>query len=135
LRLGPWAGGGTSRLAEVEDGLGGGEVLDVPVLDEGGARGVGGEGRVAGSLILVLYRVLQTVRSEQASLLRLDLRPPTGEVLRLVKVVLVILERSVWSDSEILPGLARLWGGFIRSTVSLVLFLLPRLLPLLIGVL
>ena len=71
---------------------------------------VGGEGGVGWSLILVLYRVLQAVRPEQAGLLRLDLllRPGTGEVLRLVVELLILLLRSVGSGSETVPGLARL---------------------------
>ena len=71
--------------------------------------GVGGEGGVGWSLILVLYRVLQTVGAEQAGVLRLDLlRPGTGEVLRLVVELLIVLERSVGSGSEIVPGRAGL---------------------------
>ena len=86
-----------SRLAEVEDGLSRGEVLDVAVLEEGGVGGVGGgEGGIAGSLILVLYRVFQTVRSEQSCLLCLDmtvdlLRPAAGEILRLLEVEVIVL--------------------------------------------
>ena len=73
--------------------------------------GVGGEGSIAGSLILVLYRVLQTVRSEQSSLLRLDmtvllLHPPTGEVLGLleVDVILLVLKGSVRPEAQELPA-------------------------------
>ena len=91
-RLGP-------GLAEVEDGLGGGEVLHVPVLQEGGTEG--GKGGIAGLLVLVLHRILQTVRSEQAGLLGLHLRtflgPFAGEILgllqipRMQKVVVVVV--------------------------------------------
>ena len=106
-------------LAQVEDGLGGGEVLDVPVSDvartERHPGEVIGEGR--GPVILVLYRVLEAVRPEQASLcLGLDLWPLEAEVLRLeevltlgmVMMVSLLLPRSVGSETRI-RGASRCW--------------------------
>ena len=109
MRLGE-AGRG---LAQVEDGLGGGEVLDVPVSDVAGTERHPGEviGEGRGPVILVLYRVLEAVRPEQASLcLGLDLWPLEAEVLRLEEVltlgmvmvmVSLLLPRSVGSETRI----------------------------------
>ena len=76
-------------LAEVEDGLCRGQVLNVPVLQEGGGA-VGGEVGEAGLAVLVLHWVLQAVRPEQSSLLGLHLgiilRSFAGEILGLLEV-------------------------------------------------
>ena len=101
-------------LAQVEDGLGGGEVLDVPVLDELRTEGHSGEVIVEAEgrrpVILVLYRVLEAVGPEQAclSLSLDDLGPLEAEVLRLEEVltlvmvmVSLLLPRGVGSETPI----------------------------------
>ena len=102
------------RGAQVEDGLGRGQVLNVAVLQEGrcgsGRGTVGGEVMgMSGAFILVLYRVLEAVRPEQASLgLSLDLWPLETEILRLEEVltlgmvmVSLLLPRGVGSETRI----------------------------------
>ena len=56
------------RRAEVKDGLGGSDVFDVPVLEEGRRIGVVLQGR---PLVLVLHRVLEAVRPEDVVILGL----------------------------------------------------------------
>ena len=103
------------RGAEVEDGLGRGEVLDVPVLDVLGLRHAG---QARGPIILVLYRVLEAVWPEQTSLsLGLDeafpgLRSLEGEVLGLEEVLTLVMVMV-----SLLPGSVGSWTFFI-SCVS-----------------
>jgi len=112
-------------LAQVEDGLGGGEVLDVPVLDELRTEGHSGEVIVEAEgrrpVILVLYRVLEAVGPEQARLsLGLDdLRPLEAEVLRLEEVltlvmvmVSLLLPRGVGSETPIRGASRSWWRGW-----------------------